>query len=607
MKRLFCLAILLPSLALSQVHMSLPWRTIDSLVVASKKKWDSTATKSYLSTFAVDTTRASYWATALRGGASGMNGWYVNGSSLVTDTLRFLTPTSMVFMQSGRTLAMYPDTSAGRIATKTDLTSYLPLHSTADSAQGSYWATSVRGNFIDTSRAAYWSSAIRGNFIDTSRAAYYSTKIRGDTTTSAYYATSLRVMPDSARASYYATSLRAAPDSSRAAYYATSLRVMPDSSRASYYATSLRVMPDSARASYWATSVRGNLIDSSRASYYATSLRVMPDSSRASYWSTRLRGDTTTSAYYATSLRVMPDSSRASYWATSLRAAPDSSRASYWATGLRGTNYTLRRTTPAYTASTTTFLRADSSWQTIAADSARASHQADTSTAAYWSTRIRGDTTTSSYYATKIRGDTTTSAYYATALRKYQTHGTYYAGAGIWITNAENQVASGTQANVSGHIRAFPFFIGKTITIDSINYIVSTAAAGACTIAIYTDSATAGIGVSYPNTRVILGGRDTTSATLKAISLTATPYQFKPGLYWLAVSANNTSTLRSHPTGAVPNVLGYNPSVAATQEYTCWDVTRTYDQYTPSSFPASGTATVAIGPPLIVMRVKSVP
>ena len=186
-------------------------------------------------------------------------------------------------------------------------------------------------------------------------------------------------------------------------------------------------------------------------------------------------------------------------------------------------------------------------------------------------------------------------------------NGTAYYGAGTWGTNAENQTASTTQLNVSGHMRAFPFFIGKTMTIDSVNYIVSTAAAGACTIAIYTDSAVAGVGPSYPLTRIVLGARDTTSATLKAISLRSVPVQMTAGLYWLVVSSNGTATLRSHPMSAVPNVMGYNPAVTVTQEYSCYDVTRSYDQFLPSPFTTGGTATVAITPPLIVFRIKSVP
>ena len=361
-------------------------------------------------------------------------------------------------------------------------------------------------------------------------------------------------------------------DTSKASYWATSLRTPQDSARASYYATSLRVMPDSSRASYWASAVRGSFIDTSRASYYATSLRVMPDSSRASYWSTRLRGDTTTSAYYATSLRVMPDSSRASYWSTHMRAPGDTSN---MATRLYaqqiGTLDTAGMATRTYVVAIGT---------------------ADTA-----------GMTTVSAVNTLRNADTTR----ALVRERSAGNGTAYYGAGTWGTNAENQTASTTQLNVSGHMRAFPFFIGKTMTIDSVNYIVSTAAAGACTIAIYTDSAVTGIGPSYPKTQIVLGGRDTTSGTVKAISLRSVPVQMTTGLYWLVVSSNGTATLRSHPMSAVPNVMGYNPAVTATQEYSCYDVTRSYDQYLPSPFTTGGTAVVAITPPLIVFRVKSVP
>ena len=380
--------------------------------------------------------------------------------------------------------------------------------------------------------------------------------VPGDSVIQRTYSNSLYLglhnIADTSKASYWATSLRTPQDSARASYYATSLRVMPDSARASYYATSLRVMPDSSRASYWSTRLRG-------------------DTTVSAYWATRLRGDTTISAYYATSLRVMPDSSRAAYYATSLRVMPDSSRASYWSTHMRAPGDTTGMATRTYVVAIGT---------------------ADTA-----------GMTTVSAVNTLRNADTTR----ALVRERSAGNGTAYYGTGTWGTNAENQTASATQANVSGHMRAFPFFIGKTMTIDSVNYIVSTAAAGACTIAIYTDSAVAGVGPSYPLTRIVLGARDTTSATLKAISLRSVPVQMTAGLYWLVVSANNTSTLRSHPMSAVPNVMGYNPAVTVTQEYSCYDVTRSYDQFLPSPFTTGGTATVAITPPLIVFRIKSVP
>lgn len=65
-----------------------------------------------------DSSRAAYYATSLR--IPRLYGWYTNGGSFVTDTLRFLKPASMVVTQSGSTLSLYPDTSAGKIATKSD-------------------------------------------------------------------------------------------------------------------------------------------------------------------------------------------------------------------------------------------------------------------------------------------------------------------------------------------------------------------------------------------------------------------------------------------------------------------------------------------------------
>lgn len=98
-----------------------------------------------------DTVKGTTWV-GLPAGAGAWQGWYVNGNSLVTDTLRFLTPTSMVFVVSGRTVAIYPDTGTGKIATKSDVAAKLGLHATADSAGKT--DTARASHISDTARTA---------------------------------------------------------------------------------------------------------------------------------------------------------------------------------------------------------------------------------------------------------------------------------------------------------------------------------------------------------------------------------------------------------------------------------------------------------------------
>lgn len=185
--------------------------------------------------------------------------------------------------------------------------------------------------------------------------------------------------------------------------------------------------------------------------------------------------------------------------------------------------------------------------------------------------------------------------------------GSYYPWVGKWMSNATNQTATGTQANVNGKIRAFPFYVSKTVVFDSLRCEISTAAAGAFTIAIYNDSTFYGGDKPYPAKLIYCGARDTTSANVKAEANQASPDTlYGPGLFWVAVAANNTSTYRAIPQGSVPSVLGYNPAVGANSQYTCWLVTRTYDQYLPNPFPASGTLLANINPPLIVWRISAV-
>ena len=184
----------------------------------------------------------------------------------------------------------------------------------------------------------------------------------------------------------------------------------------------------------------------------------------------------------------------------------------------------------------------------------------------------------------------------------------YYAD-NSWQSFSENSVAVTTQANSTNLMRAFPFLVRGTVVIDSLRYEISTGATGAATVAIYNDS-TASFPASsnYPMTQLILGGRDTTSAAVKTISNTASPDTLTPGLYWIVYAGGNggTATYRAIALAGSPNILGYNPALGSNNQYTHWEVSRTYDQFLPNPFTAGGTLTTNIIRPEVLMRVKRI-
>jgi len=121
----------------------------------------------------IDSTRASYWATALRGAVDSAR------ASYWSTRLRGDTTTSAYWA------------TALRGAVDTTRAAYWSTRLRGDTTTSAYLATGLRVA-PDTTRASYWASAVRGAFIDTSRASYWSTKLRGDTTTASYWSSNVR-------------------------------------------------------------------------------------------------------------------------------------------------------------------------------------------------------------------------------------------------------------------------------------------------------------------------------------------------------------------------------------------------------------------------------
>jgi hypothetical protein len=170
-----------------------------------------------------------------------------------------------------------------------------------------------------------------------------------------------------------------------------------------------------------------------------------------------------------------------------------------------------------------------------------------------------------------------------------------------------------TQACVASTVRAFPFYVGTSYTIDSVKFEVSTGVSGNIALAIYEDSD----GDLYPDNRVLdLGAYSVTSTAVKADTLTAPlgastsngTFTFTANkLYFIGVHSNTTATLRAVAQTAMPHLLGWNPAIGANSQYTAWNrtsVTYTYPNSAPNPYGASGAFLANVACPLLVWRVK---
>jgi len=186
------------------------------------------------------------------------------------------------------------------------------------------------------------------------------------------------------------------------------------------------------------------------------------------------------------------------------------------------------------------------------------------------------------------------------------------ANSDTWNSNQHQSWAGTptTQALQDGRLRAWPFWVGKGYSIDSLRFEVSTGASGNVAFAIYIDAN----GDLYPDTRVLdLGAYSTTNAAVygdtSTVSLVAggTSFTFADNtMYWLGAHAKGGATLRSVPLGSVPFILGYNPALAANTEYTAWSLSSsyTYPNSCPDPFSGSASKLAAVPPPLLIWRVK---
>lgn len=168
-----------------------------------------------------------------------------------------------------------------------------------------------------------------------------------------------------------------------------------------------------------------------------------------------------------------------------------------------------------------------------------------------------------------------------------------------WYSCAVTSVAATTLAPTINNLRASPFVITKTTTIDQM--AINVTAAGASSnirVGIYADD-----GNMYPGALIVDAGSASTASTGVKTYSTNLPVTLNSGLYWLASVGNGTApTIRAiAATGVIP-VLGLD-STLGTAWGTGWQVAFTFAAL-PATFTASGTVQSG-GQPGVFFRVSS--
>ncbi len=190
----------------------------------------------------------------------------------------------------------------------------------------------------------------------------------------------------------------------------------------------------------------------------------------------------------------------------------------------------------------------------------------------------------------------------AYAIDAYRSKGTTL---NAWYTSAINNTALTTGAGTVNVLRAIPFIVSKTTTVDQMAINVTTAGAGGTTAArvgIYADN-----GNNYPGVLVVDAGAITTTGTTGVKTFTTgLPVTLQPGIYWLAYVHDNATTaptMRALAVGSIPPVLGTGSTLPTTPSLG-WSVALTYGAL-PNPFTAGGAVITAVPIWAVFVRTSS--
>jgi hypothetical protein len=179
-------------------------------------------------------------------------------------------------------------------------------------------------------------------------------------------------------------------------------------------------------------------------------------------------------------------------------------------------------------------------------------------------------------------------------IQRFKKNGQYYGGFMVGVALTTQSISS------TNSLRAFPFFVPKTMTFDRIAINVTTAASsgGVARLGIYADN-----GACYPGTLVLDAGEVATDSTgVKELTISTKLQGGK--LYWLAVITGvaTGTTVRAIDRAAAYPINGLD-SALGTSPFLGYAVTQTYGTL-PTTFPGSPTDW-SLHVPLIALRKAS--
>jgi len=166
-----------------------------------------------------------------------------------------------------------------------------------------------------------------------------------------------------------------------------------------------------------------------------------------------------------------------------------------------------------------------------------------------------------------------------------------------WYTSPNTGTALATATLTANVLRAMPFIVEKTTTIDQMAINVTTAAAGLARIGIYRDN-----GNNYPGALVVETTQIDTGTTGVKTATGGLPVTLEPGLYWLAIVTNAGPVIRGFAVGSTVPVLGYTSSLGTAASFG-WSVSYTYGAL-PTTFTSGGAVITAAPLPAIFVRIS---
>lgn len=182
---------------------------------------------------------------------------------------------------------------------------------------------------------------------------------------------------------------------------------------------------------------------------------------------------------------------------------------------------------------------------------------------------------------------------------KAATPGVHFVGGERLFTNSLAARSISSQAVVAVNvIRAWPFIVGKPLTITELHTSVTVGVGGGLMcVGVYSDN-----GNVYPDELLMFAEFNATAAEVgQVLSSPVDNVLLPPGLYWVAAYSNLASiSNRAVITDAIPAVLGVTNLAINGAQGTAYTAGRAYDGALPANFPAgaailANTQALAIG------------